>query len=455
MADWKDFEEEKQSERVPSNRFERMFKMGSTGARVAASSFFSKAKSMLPLGDEADRAEQLERAFEDNAQVIADVLGELKGASLKVGQLLSADPELLPDGFSEVIAQLQKDAPPMRYETVVGQIERSLGRDLQSVFTYFSDEPIGSASIGQVHRATLDSGEDVAVKVQYPGVVEALESDLKMLKSLLVYGRLVVDKGRLEEYFDEVRDFVILEADYETEAANMERFREILGRREGFRAPRPFPKWTTDKVLVMEYVEGEKLDEALAEREENARQALLERWVRTYMWLFHEVHELHADPHPGNFLLTDDDRIVMLDYGAVKAFEPSFADGMLEIMVSCWENDDRRAVELYRELGFAADEADLEGFDPELLRGYHDIILEPFLTDGPFDFGGWSPAMRGKKYMMRHPSFLKIVPPQEAMLYLRTLSGIKGLLNKLDAALDVNAMARQIAERRGLWTSGE
>jgi predicted unusual protein kinase regulating ubiquinone biosynthesis (AarF/ABC1/UbiB family) len=450
MSDWRDIDDE-EGEEVPSSRFGRMFRLGSMGAKVGASSVASKLGSMLPFGSKEKRAERLVEAMEENAEHVAEVLGQLKGASMKVGQLLSADPELLPDGFSEVISSLQKDAPPMTYETVKRQIEQSLDRDLHAVFDYFDDEPLGAASIGQVHRGRLSTGEEVAVKVQYPGVIDALESDLKTLERLLVYGRVVVDRDRLQEYLEEVREIVLIEADYETEADNMRRFREILSDREGMRAPKPYPRWTTQRVLVMEYVEGEKLDEELRRRDGPTRQALLERWVETYSWLFHEVHTLHADPHPGNFLLEADDTMVMLDFGAIKDFDASFTDRMLEVLVACWTNDDERAVELYKQLGFSADSAQLDDLDPELLRGYHEIVLAPFLADGAFDFGSWSPTMRSKQYMLSHPSFLKVVPPKDALLYMRVLSGIKGLLRKMEAEIDVRSMAKQTARRRGLW----
>ncbi|MFB6351863.1 MAG: AarF/UbiB family protein [Bradymonadaceae bacterium] len=220
MSDWRDFDDE-DGEEVPSGPWTRMFRLGSMAARVGSSSMASKLRSLVPFGDEQSREERLQKALEQNAQHVADVLGELKGASMKVGQLLSADPELLPDEFSEVISQLQRDAPPMTYETVVDQIEESLDRDLDAIFSYFGSEPIGAASIGQIHRARLHSGRDVAVKVQYPGVVEALESDLKTLERLLVYGRVVVDRDRLAEYFDEIREIILTEADYENEAWNM------------------------------------------------------------------------------------------------------------------------------------------------------------------------------------------------------------------------------------------
>lgn len=437
-------------EEVTSNRFKRMFKLGSMGAKVTASSVASKLGSFLP-GDKDRREEGLKRAYAKNAERVVEVLGELKGASMKVGQMLSADPELLPDEFSDVMSALQKDAPPMTYTTVKGQIENALDRPMEMVFSYFDPDPIGSASIGQVHRATLESGEDVAVKVQYPGVAASLESDLKSLKTMLIYGRAFVDRDRLDAIFEEVRRMLLEEADYRIEAETLGRFHAYLEERDGLRAPKPYPQWSSKQVLVMEYIEGQKLDQALADLEDGPRRAeLLERWMHSYSWMFHELHELHGDPHPGNFLLQQDDTLVMLDFGCVKKFEPQFADGFLEILVAAWEDDAERIIDIYRRLGFGTEGTDPKSIDPELMLQYQSIVTAPFMRDEPFYFGDWEPAMEAKLFMMRHPSFFKLIPPPDALAYFRVLSGIKGLLRKMDATINAYEMAYQTARRRGL-----
>ncbi len=445
--DWEELAGEK-GEEVPTGRLRRFVKLGSMGAKVTASTVTGKLTGLLKR-DPDKSAEHFEKLYEKNAHRVVDVLGELKGASLKIGQLLSADPELLPDDFSQGLTSLQRDVPPMRYSTVKTQIEEAFDRPIETVFEYFSDEPIGSASIGQVHRARLESGAEVAVKVQYPGVVDSLDSDLKTLRQFLVYGKVAIDGDRMDEYFEEVRRIVLEEADYESEAENLARLHPVLAERDGFTSPKPYPEWTRPTVLVMEYMEGEKLDDALAAMEDDSRRMeLLERWVNNYAWMFHEAHLLHADPHPGNFLLDEDDQIVMLDFGCVKDVDPEFADGILEALVAYWAGDSARALEAYQRVGYGVDEAD--DIDLDLLAKYHDIILACFARNEPFDFGDWRPALEGKKFMLRHPSFLKLTPPSEGLAFFRVLSGIKGLLYKMDAKINVYRGAVEIAERRGL-----
>ena len=447
--DWEELAGE-QGEDVPTGKWSRAWKLGKMGAKVGASSLMSKVGNALRPGDESRREEAVKKAFEKNAARAAEVLGELKGASMKIGQLLSADPELLPDEFSDVLTSLQRDAPPMTYQTVQRQIEEAYDRPLETVFEYFDDEPVGSASLGQVHRARLDDGTDVAVKVQYPGVADALDSDLKSLKSALVYARIAIDKERLDAYLAQIREILQDELDYENEAQNLHRFQDILADRDGVIAPEPIEEWTRKTVLVMEYMEGEKLDDVLFEMDDESRRTeILKRWVSLFSWMFHEQMELHADPHPGNFLLGDDDTLVLLDFGSVKQFEPQFPDGFLNILDACWQDDRQRAVEAMLDAGFGADGTTADDLDADLLAEYNEIVLAPFMHDEPFDFGDWQPAMEGKKFMLRHPSFFRLTPPPDALPYFRVLSGIKGLLSKLDARINVTPMAVETARRRG------
>lgn len=447
--DWEKLAGE-EGEEVPTGRFKRIFKLGKMGTKVGAATVGSTLMGMFRR-DPDDKKKYLDDAYEKNAHRVVEVLGELKGASLKIGQLLSADPELLPGNFSDGLASLQRDVPPMTYNTVKQQIEEAFGRPIESVFEYFDPDTIGSASIGQVHRARLESGEDVAVKIQYPGVLESLESDLKTLKQLLVYGRIAVDKERLEEYFDEVHRIVLEEADYVSEAENMGRLHPLLEEREGITSPRPFPEWTRPTVLVMEYMEGDKLDDVLAAMDDGTRRReILERWVTNYAWMFHQANLLHADPHPGNFLLDDQGQLVMLDFGCVKDVDPDFADGILDVLVGYWTGDTQQALESYLRIGYGTEGT--ESVDLDLLDAYHDIILAPFARNEVFDFSDWKPAKEGRDFMVRHPSFWKMPPPSEGLAFFRVLSGIKGLLYKLDARINVYESALEIAVERGRYS---
>lgn len=435
-------------EAVQTSRFKRALTLGSMGARVTASTVASKLGGYVLTGSKEKRDEYIQKAQAKKAQVIVEALGRLKGASMKIGQMISADPELMSGDLGDMLSSLQSSAPPMTYQTVRDQIEAAYDRPMETIFQYFDPEPVGSASIGQVHKARLDSGEWVAVKIQYPGVVESLESDLKSLGTLMTYGRAVMEKTRLDAYLSEIRNVILQESDYLAEAQNLARFHEYIQGREGLRIPRPYIEHCRKSVLVMEFMEGRKLDEALDEMERGPdRDALLERWVGIFVWMFHELHELHVDPHPGNFLLCPEGNIVILDFGCVKSFAPEFTDGYLDILDACWQDDPQRSIELYSTLGYGS-----ANLDPDLMREYHDFFIAPFLKDAPFEFGPWTPGKDARAFMMRHPSFFQLIPPAEGLPYFRVLSGIKGLLAKMDATINVCEMAVDVARRRGRLT---
>ncbi|MGM0575683.1 MAG: ABC1 kinase family protein [Myxococcota bacterium] len=438
---------------VSSSRLGRLVRMGRLGFSVSASTMARKVGQALVPGGKSGREIRDGLFRTRQARKVLHVLGEMKGATMKVGQILSSDPDLVPPEFVETLTSLQHSAPPMTWRTVRREMEAAFDRPIDAVFRWFDPEPVGSASIGQVHQGTLRTGEDVAVKIQYPGIADTLDSDMQNLKSLLHLGRVLVDRRRLEDYLAEVRNAVVEESDYEAEAARLGRFHEVLSERPGVRAPRPFPEWTRRNVLTMEYVRGRKLDEALHEMPAGEeKDALLARFIDTYAWMFHELHELHADPHPGNFVLEEDGGLVVLDFGCVKRCDPAFADGILDIMDACWQRDDERAARRYRELGFGRNDAPEKIYDPTLLRRYHEIVLEPFLVDEAFDFGSWHLRARMQRFVLDNPAFLKLVPPAEGLLVMRVMGGIKGLLHKAGGRVNVHRMAVETARRCGRLT---
>ena len=285
-------------------RLGRLMRLGSTVTSMAADMLGQKMRErLMPKGRvESSRL----KAFARSGSRLAETLGELKGAAMKVGQLLSITTDILPKEISHALTVLQKDAPPMSFEMVAEQIEKAFDLPIHEVYLYFEPTPIAAASIGQVHKATLFTGETVAVKVQYPGITDTLDSDLKNLSTILNMARVVIDRERLDAYMDEVREMLHQEADYTLESANIDLFREILGDRPGVRIPVTYPEHTRHTVLTMEYIPGVKLDAHLNKLEDrDERNRLAMRFTQLFVEMFHELGMLHADPHPGNFLVND------------------------------------------------------------------------------------------------------------------------------------------------------
>jgi len=442
--DWETLAGEK-GKRLPSGRWGRLLRVGKLGLSVAGSAAGHAVRSRLLSKDDNDAS-----VFHSKqAKKVLETLGQMKGAAMKVGQILSTDPDAVPSEFADILSQLQKDAPSMTYLTVKEQIESALDRPIDDAFLGFEPEPIGSASIGQVHRATLHDGRTVAVKIQYPGVVESIESDLRNLTSLLFLARPLVDRDRLRNLVDECRTSLLAEADYTAEAANLERFGSLLEERPGISSPAPVMEFCRENLLVMEFVDGIKLDEVLEQTEdEKTRRELAKRWMDTYIWMCHELFELHSDPHPGNFLVKPCGELVFLDFGSVKSLEPRYMDGLLRIVRACWDEDFERVRELMAELEFGGKKLDPKTIPLERVRTYFSMMLEPFLYDGQFDFGGWELHGPMRRFMFSHPEMLKASPPAELLMPVRVMGGVKGLLTRFSISLNVREIAAKVIEER-------
>jgi predicted unusual protein kinase regulating ubiquinone biosynthesis (AarF/ABC1/UbiB family) len=443
MPDWEELGGEK-GKKVQTGRLGRALKLGKLATRVGGSVIAQGIRGRS--NSTQAKVEMLQR----NAHRVVEAMGELKGAAMKVGQMLSVDPDLLPAEVADHLARLQRNAPPMDFATVREQIEGEFDKPLEDLFRFFDPEPLGAASIGQVHRATRFDGREVAVKIQYPGVVASLDADLRNLKSMLTLGRVIVDKERLDAWIEEARHAVMMEADYRSEAENLAFFHEQLADRPGVRCPEPHLDLTTRHVLTMEFIEGDKLDEAVLAIEDPVERArVVENFISVFVWMFHELMQLHADPHPGNFMLDREGNVVLLDFGAVRAFEPLYADGVLRLLVSYWDGDIVQMRRVFREMGFGTED-DTSVPSVEKLRAYHDIVLEPIATDRAFNFTGWAMHERVRRYLKNNLEFLKFVPPAELMMYFRVVAGMKGFMTKVDTPLNLHRLARETAVRRGI-----
>jgi predicted unusual protein kinase regulating ubiquinone biosynthesis (AarF/ABC1/UbiB family) len=431
---------------IDTSRLRRALKFGGIATRVSGS--FLK-RQIARLGRDTDDLEAVAGAAMDNARHIVEVMGEMKGAAMKIGQILSTDPDLIDPSFAERLATLQRTAPPMSFEMLAAQFERATDKPLTSVFRYFDPTPIGSASIGQVHRGELFDGREVACKIQYPGVADSIESDLKNVASLLKLGRVVMTRERADMFVEEARDTITREADYTIEAENLRRFNQHLSEWKGIRIPQPIEGGVFPSVLMMDFMDGDPFVEAINQRQEpERRDAIATRFVELFAYMFHDLHELHADPHPGNFLLDDDDNIIVLDFGCVRAFDAEQSDNVLRMLRAYWDDDMSRLIELYRVMGFGTEGMDMPS--EETMRMYHRIILEPLNHADKFKFSEFQIHGRVREFFKDNLSFFKLVPPANLLLYLRVVGGLKGMMTLVDAGVDLRAIAEACCERRGI-----
>lgn len=430
-----------------SGRLGRMMRIGSLAASVAGSAVARRMGASLK-SDEAKR-DALRDSLVGNAEKVVRTMGEMKGAAMKLGQMLSAAPEALPREFMEQIKSLQHDSPSMDFEMVSQQIERSLGRPLVDVFRYFDPEPVGAASIGQVHEAKLFDGRRVAVKVQYPGIADTLDSDLKNIGSVLSMGRVIADKAVLDAFLQELRVGIIDEANYELEADNLRKYGAILEKHPRVVAPKVIDDLSSEHVLTMEFLEGKKLDvaiDAMTTREE--RDEIGFAFSEIFVWMFHEQFVLHADPHPGNFLLMPDGKIGFLDFGCMREYDAQFCDGWLDILIAKWTHDREGLPAIFERLGYRGMRGN-DGATAKQLDELCEIILQPFLYDREFDWGPWHPERQMQTFVKGNLNIIQYAAPPRAVFYFRVAAGIWGFLQRSSIRGNWYHLARETAQRRG------
>lgn len=301
---------------LPTGSLRRLISLGGLQSRVGLAYFAYWMRSWFQTKDQ--REQELVETHLKAAIKMLETMGYLRGAVAKAGQALASMPEMVPDQFIETLGALHFEAPPMHYSLIREQLANELGGDPEEVFAEFDPKPIAAASLGQVHRARLKTGEQVAVKIQYPGIARTIRADIRNLAAIFAPVRLTKDWTSFKLQLDEIRTLLERETDYETEAANMREARALFHEDDGIIVPRVHDQFSTKRVLTMDFIDGMTANDALAS---NPSQDLLNLWgarnVRACLRMFYN-RRLYTDPHPGNFLFLDDGRLGFLDFGAVR-----------------------------------------------------------------------------------------------------------------------------------------
>src|SRR5688500_17088393 len=289
---------------VPVGRLRRIGLLGTLQAKIAAAYLFYWVRGWFRGAAEKERM-LAETHWRTAARVLAS-MGYLRGATMKIGQTLGNFPDIVPDEFVETLEQLHFQAPPMHWSLLREMVFNELGEDPEKRFAPFETRAFAAASLGQVHRARLKSGEDVAVKIQYPGIARAVREDFRNLELFMFPARLSADWENTREQFDDLRMRLEHETDYEREARTQLRVRALFREDEGIVVPRVYEEHSTARVLTMERLRGVHLDGFLArnpsqeERDEYAR-----KMTRAWYRMMYAGRLLYADMHPGNFIFMD------------------------------------------------------------------------------------------------------------------------------------------------------
>ena len=409
----------------------RFLKLGGLMGRVGSSVAADRALDVVRSGP-AKQIKQTENLVR-NAIRIVETLGEMKGAAMKVGQMLSLHEGLLPPEVADVLRALQKQAPPVPAE-VIGYEVRGALPDFDELFESLDFDAFAAASIGQVHMGRLRDGRQVAVKIQYPLIEEIVKADLKNLKRLFQTLFSMLFEIDFEPFWRELRDRLLEELDYTHEAANIRRMEALHADVPEIVIPTVVDEATTRNVLTMEYVQGIPPSDACSDRFEPH---LRDRWgVVLFEFLIRGLlsHRfLHADPNLANFSFLEDGRIVVYDFGCVKRVPPDLARGVARVMVAATEDDREGMPTILRGMGI------FKGSDTPLPRELTDPYLEmltPIVrADPPYTFGE-DPELYHRVFELGLTNWSQstdISFPEDMIFIDRTYAGHFGNLCKLEA----------------------
>jgi predicted unusual protein kinase regulating ubiquinone biosynthesis (AarF/ABC1/UbiB family) len=389
-----------------------------------------------------------------NARRIERTIARLQGLFLKVGQLISIMTNFLPEEFRRQLEGLQDQVPPRPYADIDRRIREELGRAPAEIFAEFEERPVASASIGQVHRARLRSGEQVAVKVQYPDVEELVSNDLRVLRLVFrVFGWFAPYHG-FDGVYREIRQMVLAELDFRAEAANIERIAGLFHGRSDVVFPTVVRELSTGRVLVLHWLDGVKVsDRPRLEALGVDRTLLAKAVVSAYCKQIFTDGVYHADPHPGNLMVQRDAAgamvIVFIDFGAVAEVSPSMRRGIADLIQGAISRDTQRVVGAMKTMGFISRGADTAVFD-KVVDFFHERLQEEVridsfsLKDVKFDP---QRALQNIADLRRMDvSFRDIMDhfhvPKEWIMLERTVLLLMGLCTELDPTLNPMTVIR-------------
>ena len=361
-------------DRIPTSRVSRTARVSGLAAGQAARQLGTRAANLTRSGAAAEKA--LERRHLEAAEQIVTALGTMKGAAMKLGQTMSfLDVGLIPEEYREEfqrkLGALRDAAPKVRFDDMRKVIESELEGPLKETFATFDPEPVAAASIGQVYRARLHDGRDVAVKVQYPGVAGAVRADMQNLGMIMSLLKRMAPGLDVKAVTREIRERIEEELDYELEAQNQKALARIFSGHPFIAVPDVVSALSRERVLVSEYVSGVGF-ERLKEGSQAERDRLGEIVFRFFLGCLYRHHQFSGDPHPGNFLLMDDGRVAFLDFGLFKRMDAAAVELELACQRAVVEEDPATLHRLLAESGFLPDPGRV---DPEsLLEFIRDAI---------------------------------------------------------------------------------
>lgn len=432
-------------DQLTQGRARRIFKVGGLTTSIGSSYIWQTLKR--PFQSMERREQALLETHLRNAQRLVERSAELRGAFMKLAQMLSMRDDLLPAEALKVLSVVQSSVPSMGYDVISQQVARELGAAPEALFASFEPEAFAAASLGQVHRAVLKTGEAVVVKVQYPGVEATVDQDLRNVHALLqAMAHLVRDVMRQDfdpgDVYRELEERLHEELDYIHEANNAALFQRMFADDTEVAIPRVYPDLSSRRVLTMEEMGGYPIADILVPGVDQE----LKDWlsIKYYRILWRQVFEfgiLHTDPHPGNYRITHHPKISILDFGSIRIFPEEIRRAYYRLAWAIFEGDDEATANALVDLGFL-DPND----DPAPLIRILNIIFEPVLQDRDYDPREYNSFERGMEIAAISLQHRIFKAPGHRVFLQRALLGLDAYLKQLGTVTNWHRLYREALE---------
>ncbi|UII31785.1 AarF/ABC1/UbiB kinase family protein [Fulvivirga ulvae] len=431
----------KEQARIPTSKVERASRFIRTGAKVGGNYIRHYSKKLINPDHTRDELDA------DNAEDIYQSLSELKGSALKVAQMLSMDKNALPAAYQDKFSLSQYSVPPLSYPLVVKTFQTYLGKGPDKIFDSFTKNAVNAASIGQVHQAMLD-GRKLAVKIQYPGVSDSITSDLRMVRPIAtqMFG---ISKKELDLFMGEVESKLLEETDYKLEVRRSMELSAQCSHLEHVVFPKYYPEMSGDRIIVMDWLEGVHLKDWLGQNPpQKERNKIGQALWNFYDYQMHTLKQVHADPHPGNFIITRSGELGIIDFGCVKVIPEQFYVPYFKLLEKDILQEHPELETLFTKLGFLSeDDSEKEKiFFMNIFKEMIELLGRPFRTD-QFDFSDddyFQQIFEAGERVSKMKEFRKsrTVRGNKDGLYInRTYFGLYNLLNMLKANISTAALS--------------
>jgi predicted unusual protein kinase regulating ubiquinone biosynthesis (AarF/ABC1/UbiB family) len=427
---------------IPTGKIERAGKLVKTGVKIGGNYMKYYGKKLVDPKTSKDTLDQ------DNAEDIYDGLKSLKGSALKVAQMLSMEKNLLPRAYVEKFSLSQFSVPPLSAPLVRKTFKKYLGKYPEDVFDKFEKDSVNAASIGQVHRAEKD-GRKLAVKIQYPGVAESISSDLALVKPVAI--KMFNLKGKdSDKYFKEIENKLVEETNYILELKQSEEITKACAVIPNMRFPKYYRELSSERILTMDWMQGKHLGEyTKTDFDVEVGNKLGQALWNFYMFQIHGLRRVHADPHPGNFLVSDTEELIAIDFGCIKEVPEEFYVPYFELAKEENINNDKIFMEKLYELEILTptDSDEELQFFKALFKEMLTIFTSPFHKE-TFDFGDevfWSKIANLSERYSKDEQIRKMNGNRGSKHFLymnRTFFGLYNLLHDLKAKVKVNSFKK-------------